>query len=92
MQGACPHQACFCPVEHASKTSDLFTMASMASGSSVKTWADHVLQDLCQAVSALLSHQYLVVRELSCAPVPAFVGGFCNPSRLAVDSLDGHVS
>ena len=41
-------QARFCPVEYASISSDLFTMASMASGSSMKTWADHVLQDLCQ--------------------------------------------
>ena len=51
------HQACFCPVGYASISSDLFTMASMASGSSMKTWADHVLQDLCQEGSALLSHQ-----------------------------------
>jgi len=59
-----PHQACFCPAERASKTSDLvssFTMASMASGSSMKTWADHELQDLCQEGFELLSHQYLVV-------------------------------
>ena len=97
---SCCHAGCMTHIRHASaerafKTSDLlstFTLASMASGSSMRIWADHVLQGLCQEGSALLSLQCLVVWELSCAPVPAFVGVSCNPSRLAVDSLHAHVS